>query len=258
MPTEVQVPVSLVLAFWLVLARVAAIVALLPLPGLEGAGLMSKILLTLVLTIALFPAWPVIEPAGITLWSLAGFALAEAVLGIILGLAVLFFTEALMMGFQVVGLQAGYSYAAMVDPATQADSGILIILGRLAAVLLFFSFGLERVLIAGLAQSLRSLPPGHWYPLSGSIEPVIQLGSSMLELAVRIALPAVALLALIDLSIALLGRLNQQLQLMSLIFPAKMLAGLVMLALTLPFVLGPLQQFADHTARYIFRVVTGP
>ena len=46
----------------------------------------------------------------------------------------------------------------------------------------------------------------------------------------RLALPVVALLMLVDLALALLGRLNAQLQLLTLAFPAKMLAALLLLA----------------------------
>jgi flagellar biosynthetic protein FliR len=60
-------------------------------------------------------------------------------------------------------------------------------------------------------------------------EAMIRLGADMLSLALRLALPAVALLVLMDLSLGLVGRLNQQLQLLSMGFPVKMLVGLVLL-----------------------------
>ena len=49
-------------------------------------------------------------------------------------------------------------------------------------------------------------------------------------MGVRLALPVVALLVMVDVALALLGRLNQQLQLLSLAFPAKMLTALVVLS----------------------------
>jgi flagellar biosynthetic protein FliR len=51
----------------------------------------------------------------------------------------------------------------------------------------------------------------------------------MLALAVRLALPGVALLVLSDVAMGLLGRLNAQLQMMTLAFPVKMMAALVLL-----------------------------
>ena len=49
-------------------------------------------------------------------------------------------------------------------------------------------------------------------------------------MGVRLALPVVALLVMVDVALALLGRLNAQLQLLSLAFPAKMLTALVVLS----------------------------
>jgi len=60
---------------------------------------------------------------------------------------------------------------------------------------------------------------------------VLSLGSAVFSAALRLALPVVALLLLVDLTFALFGRLHAQLQLLSLAFPAKMLATLGMLAL---------------------------
>ena len=56
------------------------------------------------------------------------------------------------------------------------------------------------------------------------------LGSSIFSTGVHLALPLMTLLFLIDLSIGLLGRLNSQLQLIALAFPAKMLAALAALS----------------------------
>ena len=43
-------------------------------------------------------------------------------------------------------------------------------------------------------------------------------------------MPVVALLILVDVSLALLGKLNSQLQLLTLAFPAKMLVALLVLS----------------------------
>jgi flagellar biosynthetic protein FliR len=51
---------------------------------------------------------------------------------------------------------------------------------------------------------------------------------------VRLALPVVALLVMVDVALALLGRINAQLQLLSLAFPAKMLTALLLLTWMAP------------------------
>jgi len=66
---------------------------------------------------------------------------------------------------------------------------------------------------------------------------------------VRLALPIVAVLLLIDISLALLGRVNAQLQLLTIAFPVKMMVALTIfgwLLLLMPVVLrsGANQAFA--------------
>jgi flagellar biosynthetic protein FliR len=52
----------------------------------------------------------------------------------------------------------------------------------------------------------------------------------MFSAGLRLAMPVIALLVMLDVSLALLGRLNQQLQLLSLAFPVKMLTALLALS----------------------------
>ena len=50
-----------------------------------------------------------------------------------------FAIEAFMVGAQMIGLQAGYSFASTVDPSTQADSTVLVVFAQTAAGLPCFS-----------------------------------------------------------------------------------------------------------------------
>jgi flagellar biosynthetic protein FliR len=56
----------------------------------------------------------------------------------------------------------------------------------------------------------------------------------MFSFGLRLAMPVIGLMLLIDVSLALLGRMQQQLQLLSLAFPIKMLVALVTLMILSP------------------------
>jgi flagellar biosynthetic protein FliR len=56
----------------------------------------------------------------------------------------------------------------------------------------------------------------------------------MFSFGLRLAMPVIGLMLLIDVALALLGRMQQQLQLLSLAFPIKMLAALVTLMILSP------------------------
>ena len=59
---------------------------------------------------------------------------------------------------------------------------------------------------------------------------MVGIFAALFTVGMRLALPVVALLVMVDVALALLGRLNPQLQLLSLAFPAKMLIALLVLS----------------------------
>jgi flagellar biosynthetic protein FliR len=230
MPTEMTVSAGTLFAFLLVLARVSGALAFVPLPGMSSAPAPAKVMLAVAFTFCLASRWPAVNPSGITPARLAAAACAEAAIGIAIGVAVSVMLEAFMFAAQVLGLPAGFGYASTVDPTTQADSGILLVLAQLTAGLFFFAMGLDREVLKLFARTLDRIPPGAFAFGPRSADSLIHMASGLFSAGVRLALPVVALLAMVDIALALLGRLNAQLQLLSLAFPLKMLAALMMLA----------------------------
>jgi flagellar biosynthesis protein FliR len=229
MPSEATLPLSTITGFLLVLARISGAMVFVPIPGFAAGPEPVRIFLALSFTVCLFPLWPVVPVVpGIGL--LATWMISEAALGVTVGLVVTFLSEAFGLFGQMVGLQAGYSFASTIDPTTQADSGIFVVLSQSIAGLLFFSLGLHREVLRLFAVSLEKIPPGAFTITTTHADAIIRLGSSIFSTGVRLAFPVVALMIMVDLALALLGRINAQLQLGSLTFPVKMLAGLALVA----------------------------
>jgi flagellar biosynthetic protein FliR len=226
MPVNLTLSFATLYGFLLTLARVSGALAVVPLPGVSGSPGAARVVLAVGFTMALFARWPVVEAGTVSAAQLAGWAVTEAGVGVAIGVAVAIALEALALGMQILGLPAGYGYASVVDPNTEADSGLLPIFARLVAGLLFFAAGLDREVLRLFARSLEIAPPGRWVFSARSAEPMIRLGAGLLALGARLALPVVALLVMVDVALALLGRLNQQVHLLLLAFPAKMLTAL--------------------------------
>jgi flagellar biosynthetic protein FliR len=162
--------------------------------------------------------------------TLVGWLVAEAGLGIAVGVAVSFLSEMFQMGAQIIGLQAGYSFASTIDPTSGADTSVLLSIAQTAAGLLFFATGLDRQVLSAFAQSLTVHPPGQLSLTTSMVNQLVQTGSSIFSTGLRLVLPLLALLIMVDISLALLARLNSQLQLITLAFPIKMLVSLALLA----------------------------
>ena len=230
MPANLTLSTGLLFGFLLTVARVAGIFIFVPLPGLRSAPDQARVVLVLAVAVALFPRWPAVDAGTVTPFRAAGWMAAEAATGVAIGLAVAIVLEGFALAAQVLGLQAGYAYASTIDPNTQADSGVLLVFAELAAGLLFFAAGGDRELLRLVARSLETAPAGAWAFSPASAGPVIRLGAGMFAVGLRLAFPVVALLIMVDLALALAGRIHSQLQLLSLAFPVKMLAALAMLS----------------------------
>lgn len=235
MPGQLTLSIETLYGFLLVLTRVAATFIFVPLPQLRYSSSSARIVLSLAITMALQSVWPVIpvslDNGFVELWALLGRMAVEAGFGISIGLVVALVGEALTLSMQILGIQAGYGYASTIDPNSEADSGVLVALAQLASWMLFLAFGMEQHVIRALARSLESYPAGAFVISPEARSAVLSLGTVVFTTALRLALPLIALLLLVDIAFALFGKLHAQLQLLSLAFPAKMLASLGMLAL---------------------------
>lgn len=230
MGTELSLDVGTLYAFLLVLARVSGAFIFLPLPGIKSGPEIARAIFALSLTFVLFPAWPHIDASRVSFGVLTGWVLGEAGIGTAVGLAVAFLTEGFQTGAQMISLQAGYSFATTIDPSSGADSAVLMAIAQLASGILFFATGMDRVVLAAFARSLTAQPPGHFDISPAMLNSLIRLGSMIFTTGLRLILPVLGLLLMVEISIALLARLNAQLHLMILSFPIKMLLSLSLLA----------------------------
>ena len=230
MPTELTIDAGVLFSFLLALSRVGAMVAFVPFPGMRTGVEIPRIVFAVLATWCMRPVWPVVATADVPAGRMLMWVLSEAALGITLGLLVSMLVESFQIGAQVLGIQAGYSYASTIDPTTQADSGLLVIMIQLMAGICFFIAGVDHHVIRAVAVSFERIQPGSFAISSGTVQTAIDAGTAMFATGLRIALPVVAFLTMVDLALALLGRMQTQLQLISLAFPAKMLVTMVMLA----------------------------
>lgn len=231
--STIWIPLSALLPFGLMLCRTSVLLALIPSPGIRNALEVHRLALAVLLAALLTPFVPA-APIP-TASKLVVLAASEAALGAALGLAIGVIQEGIQLGAQFIGLQAGFAYASTVDPTSEADSAILQVLLTLAASLAFLALGLDTIFFRFVLESVRALPPGTWSPSQHHATTILALVPPLFTDAIRISLPVVAVLLVVDISLALFGRLQPQLQLLSLSFPLKMLASVATVAACSPF-----------------------
>ncbi len=219
--------------FLFTLARISGVFAFVSLAAFRAAPEPARIILSLAMTVMLRSSWhaPFTTEASIARL-LAGLA-AEMALGLAIGVSLAIVFEVFQMAAAAVSLQAGLSFASTFDPTSGADSTVLLTTAQLTAALLFFASGADRLLVKALAESLRLAPPESFTLQKTWGLAIIQFAGSIFTAGLRLAAPLIALLLLADFSLAILGRVQQQLHLISLTMPLKLVATMLVLAATL-------------------------
>ncbi|MSV28573.1 MAG: type III secretion protein [Bryobacterales bacterium] len=242
--TELLIPFGVLLNFGLVLCRMAGVLTFLPIPGIKTGFELHRLTLAVLFTVLVLPWTTTADTPLLSVGDILRTAGSEAALGIGLGLCVALIQEGIQLGTQIIGLQAGFSYASTVDPTSNADSAILQVLLTLGSSLLFLAFGFDTVLFRFLLLGVQTVPPGQWTISTQHVGAVMALFPQLFIDAIRCSLPVVAILLVIDAALALLSRMQPQLQMLSLSFPLKMLASMVFLAYGTPLLPGVVERAA--------------
>lgn len=231
MPISAHFDLSVIASFLLTMTRVGCALFLLPLPGFKDISRVPRIVLVLGITICLAPAWPKIDLNVYGGGQFLMAALGESTAGLLLGLAIAFLHEAFQLAAQAVSLQSGFSFASVFDPSSKADSSIFQVLTQFATGLLFFITDVHHHLIRLLGRSFDIYSTQNAVLATASLKTILTLASDMFTAGLKMGIPLVILLLLIELSLALLSRLHAQLQLMTLTFPVKTGLSFLFLAL---------------------------
>jgi flagellar biosynthetic protein FliR len=229
-----ELPTAWLINYALLVVRCLGLIVFVPVPGVQTALAPAKIVLGLMLAAALSPlaaAGPGAEALaapGVP-WQALQWIASETALGFAMGCTIRVALEAFGLAAQALGFQAGFSYVNMVDPTSQVDASILNVVLALLANLLFFAFDLHLFLIRAMARATEIWPLGAYRPPAAAAEAMVRLGGVMFDAGVRLSLPVIAALVLIDLTLGLLNQVNPRMQLLTLAFPIKIVAGLAVL-----------------------------
>jgi len=253
---ELQLPAALLVNYALLLARMAAFVVFVPMPSVRASLSTTKIVLALALTVLTAPLamsdiGREVVSSSVVPWILLRATIAEAALGIALGVALRLTLESFGLAAQALGFQAGYSYVNMVDPTSQVDASILNVIFALLANLLFLATDLHLFALEALVDGLRIHPLGGFSTTPADAAAIIMLGGYMMEAAVRLALPVMAVLLLVDLTLGLLNQVHSRMQLITLSFTLKLVAGTAVIVLMLPTAPKVFDFMAEHGAEVV-------
>ncbi len=217
-------------ALVLILIRVSVVLAIGPLFSSRVFTARTKIVLAVAMTWLLLPVASTVPAHSLSVTAVLG----EAAVGAVYALTLTMLSEILLLAGQVAGVQFSFSLVNLLDPSSEIQTPLLADLFQLFGLWVLFAAGLDRLMLDSLIRSLRVLPPGGFVLHAGAVAHALTpLLAGAFFAALQLVAPLLAVTVLVDLSVALVGKLAPQLPVISLTIPLKTLLGLAVLVATL-------------------------
>lgn len=214
-------------AMALALVRVSGMVVFAPFFSSTALPMRAKAVFVLAVSYLLAPLVARLPQAQVSLSFSA--LLGELAVGLVYGLTLALLSEMLLFAGQIAGLQFSFSLVNLLDPASAIQTPLLGDLFQLMGTLVVLAAGLDRILLASMARSFHAAPLGGFALQPASALAVVRAAGGIFLAAVELAAPVLAATLLVEISVALLGKLSPQLPVMALTVPLKTLTGFVLL-----------------------------
>lgn len=214
-------------AMTLVLVRISGMLVFAPFLSSAALPARTKAAFALVLAYLLAPLVAGISHARaeISFSSLLG----EIAVGLVYGLSLAMLSEILLFAGQIAGVQFSFSLVNLLDPSTHIETPLLGDLFQLMGTLVVIAAGLDRILLASLVRSFRAVPLGAFALAPATGLSLVRAAGGVFLAALELAAPVLAATMLVEIAVALLGRLSPQLPVMALTVPLKTLTGFAIL-----------------------------
>jgi flagellar biosynthesis protein FliR len=215
-------------AMVLALVRVSGMLVFAPFFSSTALPMRAKAALVLTISYLLAPLVAGLPNAHAEI----GFAalIGELAVGLVYGLTLALVQEMLLFAGQIAGVQFSFSLVNLLDPSTHIETPLLGDLFQLMGTLVVLAAGLDRILLASLVRSFHAVPLGTYAMAPASGLAIVRAAGGIFLAGVELAAPVLAGTMLVEIAIALLGRLSPQLPVMSLTVPVKTLTGFAILA----------------------------
>jgi flagellar biosynthetic protein FliR len=240
------------IVFLFVLARVGGLTLATPALGARSAPKYFRLLLAVAIALMVTPVfWELTLPRIDHIFQLLIPLGREAVLGLLMGLALLVLIAGIKAAGQAIGQMNGMSLAQVIDPDTGAQSPVFGQLFALVATGVFLITGGHRQLLTALLDTFRWMPPGHVGFSTGLITTLTEVVGQSFLLAVRVAAPVLLALLLSTLILAMIGRALPQLNVLAVGLGLNSMIAMATLALSLVAAVWVFQEQADTTIRVL-------
>ena len=203
-------------------------------PVIAGASIprSAKVFLVVMFAAAIYPS---LDPQwhaapDMTLVTLGQVMFTETLIGATIGFIVTIPIVAMQLGGNIMGMQMGLGLAQVYNPIMGGNSGAIDQLMFFLAVAVFVTLGGLDIMFMSLVQTYEHIPLGGMTLMATPMDLITSLMQSAYVLAMRVAAPVLAIMFLETIASGVLMKTIPQINILSIGFAIKAVAGLIGLA----------------------------
>lgn len=243
--------------FLLIFVRITGIFMMAPIFGSRNIPGRVKAGLALIITYILFPL--VFSNTAVIpdhflpfLFIVAG----ELIVGLILGFVSSLIFSSIQMAGQLLDMQIGFGMINVIDPLSGQQAPIIGNFKYILALITFLATNGHHVLLSALFASFKLVPVTGVVVQVAIVEFMVNVVGGMFVLALKISLPIIVALLLTDMALGILARTMPQMNIFVVGVPGKIIVGIFVLSIALPFYIFFLEMAFDGMYKNIFSLLS--
>ncbi|MFZ0611971.1 MAG: flagellar biosynthetic protein FliR [Desulfobacterales bacterium] len=243
--------------FLIVFARVAAIIASIPVFGGRNIPVLLKVGLILAISVLVFPQVsigrnPFLQDGISFSVGLAG----EVMLGVAIGLMAQMIFAGVQLAGELAGYQMGLAIANVIDPDSNDQIPLISQFYQVYAILIFVTVNAHYWCLGAMLESFRLIPPFGFHLDSSLTEQLVRLGGDVFTIGVKVGAPVIVVLLLTSVSFGLIARTVPQMNVFVVAMPLKIAVGLLFVFFSLPYFSAFLQQLFSGLGENIMKMLS--
>lgn len=223
------------------LTRILGLIATSPVLGHSSVPVTVRVMLGVLLASIVAPVIPALPAADPMSYAGLLIVVQELLIGLAMGFAMRIVFAAVEMAGEVSSLTMGLGFATFFDPATQGRSSAISQFLALVATMAFLAANVHLVLLSALVESFSTMPVSATPLYGGGFQQLAAWGGKVFSTGAQLSLPIVAALLITNVALGILTRAAPQLNLFGIGFPITLGVGLLVIAMSLPYLTTPLQ-----------------
>lgn len=222
-------------AFFFIFYRILLLFFIFPVFGVNFIPTKLKILLSLVLAFILTPVIPLKIPPLTNIYSIGLILLSDFLFIFLISLIFRFILAGIQLGGELIAMQMGFGISQTIDPISGFSTPIISQFLYIIFLLLFFTFDFHHYLIYFLYESFEKFPPGSFFLKENLALFIIKKSKLIFELSIKFLAPLLVFMMLIYISLAIVGRLIPQMNIIFVAFPLIIGLGILFFGFMLVF-----------------------